>query len=149
MKRHLLIVEPDPAVRAFLSQAARRASRVDAVAEFHEARGRVMGARFEVVATNVRLEAFNGLHLPYLLAGAGRGTRVLAYGEAADMALVPDVREAGAFWALRETVALVLPRFVRARRPPCDRRRPQPRGRRWAFRGGRRASDLSELSSCA
>lgn len=139
---YLLIVEPDPAFRILLEEAVDVQAAVETTADFPAARARLVATALDLVATNLRLGAFNGLHLAYLLAGAGRPPRVVVYSDRLDMSLVHDAQCADAFCELQRRLLYVLPAYLYADLPPLDRRDALRPDRRSAYRGGRRASDI-------
>ena len=98
----------------------------------------------EVVVTNLRLGAFNGIHLAYLARIQSATTRVMVYAREYDGLLAAEALAAGAFYERLEFVPLIV-NFLRAALPDRDRRDPGSLGRRTAFRGGRRVTDVAAL----
>src|SRR5262249_26926727 len=98
----------------------------------------------DFLVTNVRLGAYNGLHLVYLAESFHRGlTRAIVYSDVLDIAIAREAQLAGAFYEIRTNLPAALPSYLRAPiLPPCDRRNPADRYRRAQFRGVRRGSDL-------
>jgi two-component system nitrogen regulation response regulator GlnG len=144
--KHLLIVEPDPSFRMRLEETVRGLAAVDSVADFPSARARLLERPPDLVVTNLRLDAFNGLHLVYLLASGNWPSRVLVYSASFDVSLAHEATRAGAFWEFQPRLSAVLPAYLHADLPARDRRDPATSDRRAVFRGGRRASDLAGLA---
>jgi DNA-binding NtrC family response regulator len=142
MSHRLLLVEPRPAVLALLSAAASPCAKVDACATFPIARACLMLNEYTCLITNLRLEAYNGLHLVYIMRSRAGTTRSIVYTQERDVQLARDVQQAGAFYESLERVAHVLPAYFQASLPPIDRRDPSALTRRISFRGGRRSADL-------
>jgi DNA-binding NtrC family response regulator len=115
--------------------------------DFAEARRHLRESPFGVVVTNLRLGAFNGIHLAYLTKIAHPSARILVYAREHDRMLAAETQAAGAFYARQEYVSFSLPAFLRASLPDKDRRNVDGSDRRTAFRGGRRTTDLPVLSS--
>jgi DNA-binding NtrC family response regulator len=147
--RRLLIVEPDSVFRALLEETIHRQAVVETVADFPTARVHLFARPPDLAVTNLRLGAFNGLHLAYLLASEDWPSRGVVYSRSLDVSLAHDARRAGAFWEFQRRLLHVLPAYLDAELPPRDRRDPLRPDRRAAFRGGRRASDVQELASAA
>ena len=145
--KHLLIVEPDPTFRTLLEETAHQHGVVETVGDFPTARARLFAAPPDLVVTNLRLDAFNGIHLAYLLASVDWPSRGVVYGEELDVSLAHEARHAGAFWELRRRLLYALPAYLDADLPARDRRDPVRPDRRSAFRCGRRASDIAGLSA--
>ena len=94
---------------------------------------------------NVRLAAFNGIHLAYLAKMGPRPTRVMVYAGDHDRLLAAEVRAAGAFYERQDFVAFALTTFLVAELPEYDRRIAVAGERRTVFRGGRRTTDIPAL----
>jgi ActR/RegA family two-component response regulator len=136
----VLLVEPDPTFRVQVYSAIFGRARVDSHGEFAAARGALLAMPYDWVITNIRLEAFNGLHLVHTARAAGLPTRFLVYGERADLPLALEAQQAGAFYAPRASVHRVAAWYVRSSSlPPHDRRDALRPDRRGTFRRGRRA----------
>jgi len=143
---NLLLVEPDPMFREVLVRAADRIQ-IETFAGLLPARTRLQGPSFVLLATNLRLGAYNGLHLVHLIRGtAGLPTRCVVYARDADRVHIRDVHGAGAFYELQLRLRFALPGYVEAvlgdRLPALDRREPVTPDRRRMFRGGRRRVDV-------
>jgi len=140
----LLLVEPRDASREVLRAAIGSVASVEAHAEFADARRRLGASPVDFLVTNVRLGAYNGLHLVYLAASFNRGLpRAIVYSDGLDVGIAREAQLAGAFYELRTNLPGALLSYLRAPLPPPrDRRNPAQRDRRARFRGGRRGSDL-------
>ena len=103
----------------------------------------------EIVATNMRLGAFNGIHLAYLAKIQNAATRVMVYAREYDRLLAAEAVAAGAFYERLEFVPSAIVNFLRAALPDRDRRDPGSVCRRTAFRGGRRTTDVAALHAAA
>jgi DNA-binding NtrC family response regulator len=145
--KQLLIVEPDLAFRTFLQKMVDGRAAVETAADFPTARARLFAAPFDLVVTNLRLGAFNGLHLAYLLASTGRLPRVVVYSDRFDPLLAREGQRAGTFCELQQRMPYALPSYLGANLPPLDRRAPLASDRRSSYRGGRRASDIPGLDN--
>jgi hypothetical protein len=138
---HVLLVEPDQAFAAKLQHAAAPVATVDYCAEFDTARPRLFERPFDFLVTNLRLKAYNGLHLVYLAGATGACSRYIAYSAKRDAAIAREVHRAGAFYETGECLAITLAAYLRGTLPPSDRRDPGLPDRRVIFRGGRRCWD--------
>jgi hypothetical protein len=138
-----------PTFRTLLEETVHWRAEVETVADFPTARTRLFAAPPDLVVTNLRLGAFNGLHLAYLLASVDWPSRAVVYSEYLDVSLVREARRAGAFWERQRRLPYALPAYLDAGLPPRDRRDALRPDRRSAFRGGQRASDIPGLTSDA
>ena len=136
----VLVVDPDADVLRAVQYALRPVAHVEACSEFRAARARLLAKPPDLLVTNLRLDAYNGLHLVHL---AGALTRCLVYATYDDLILAREAQAAGAFYLRSKQLPFALPSYVNAMLPPRDRRglivldppRPYP--------GGRRCTDLS------
>jgi DNA-binding NarL/FixJ family response regulator len=140
--RSALIVDVDP---IFVSELAPIVTacgfRVLALSEFAAARHELFVCRPDVLIANLRLGAFNGIHLAYLAKINKPDTRVMIYGHD-DRILAREVQSAGAFYERADFVRDALTAFLHASLPAGDRRTATVTDRRLVFRGGRRTTDL-------
>jgi DNA-binding NtrC family response regulator len=143
--KHLLIVEPDLALRSFLEEMADVRAAVESVADFPAARARLFATPFNLVVTNLRLGAFNGLHLAYLVASTGWPPRVVVYSDRLDPSLAREAQRVGAFCEHQRRLPYALSAYLNADLPRRDRRNPLTADRRSSYRGGRRAPDIPGL----
>ena len=143
--RSALVVDVDP---IFVSELAPIITscgfRVLPLREFAAARHELNVHRPDVLIANVRLGAFNGIHLAYLAKINNPETRVMIYGQD-DRLLAGEVQSAGAFYQRSDCVRYALAAFLQASLPARDRRDVTFTDRRRIFRGGRRATDLQSL----
>jgi hypothetical protein len=138
----VLIAEPDSALRAHLRRAAAGRARLDGDSDFLSARAHLLSTPYDWVVTNLRLEAYNGLHLLHLASAAGLSARFLIYADRLDLTLALAAQRAGAFYESRHNVHRVLGEYLRGTLPPEDRRDlTRPDRRRTIFRHGRRCTD--------
>jgi DNA-binding NtrC family response regulator len=144
-----LVVDPDP---IFVSQLApiitSSSYRCIAVTEFAAARLELYMRSPDVLLANLRLGAFNGIHLAYLAKINRPATRVMVYGEN-DRMLASEIQKAGAFYERVEFVPYALTSFLMGILPARDRRDVIANDRRQVFRGGRRTTDLLILHAPA
>ena len=137
----ILLVEPDDAVRHTLKDAVGTLAEVEPHREFRTARARCLAGSFDFLVTNMRLGAYNGLHLAYLCM-AGFGTpRVIVYTDARDPGLAREVQRAGAFYEVGPCLPVTLAAYLTGMLPARDRRGPAISDRRRQTRGGRRCWD--------
>jgi DNA-binding NtrC family response regulator len=140
--RSALVVDVDPLFVSELAPIITAAGlRVLALSEFAAARHELFACRPEVLIANMRLGAFNGIHLAYLAKINNPETRVMIYGHD-DRMLAREAQTAGAFFERADLVRHALVAFLGASLPPQDRRNVTLTDRRQIFRGGRRTTDL-------
>jgi hypothetical protein len=145
----VLLVEPDAVRRAHLRHAGRAVADIDGDADFLVARTHLISKPYNWLLTNIRLGAYNGLHLVQLAGTARRPVRSLVYDDKRDVWLAREAQRVGAFYESAERVGRALPAYLRGALPPQDRRDPAEPDRRIASRGGRRCTDTSSASSFA
>ena len=138
---HVLLVEPDEAARGLLEAAASAFAHVECHGRFDTARARVCHGSFDFLVTNIRLDAYNGLHLVYLRAPSARSPRAIVYSDQHDVGLAREAQRAGAFYEIHECLPVTLAAYIGRTLPAWDRRDPASRDRRIIFRGGRRCWD--------
>ena len=122
--------------------------RVLPLSDFTAARHELYALPSGSPGANLRLGAFNGIHLAYLAKINNPETRVMIYGEG-DRMLAAEVQSAGAFYERAAFVLYALAGFLRAPLPDRDRRAVDATDRRQLFRGGRRTTDLQILPTAA
>ena len=145
--KHVLAVDPDPGVLAGIERMLQGVAVVRVCESFESARRELFRQPPDLLITNLRLEAYNGLHLAYLAAGTG-SARCMVYIDHADPAVVRLVHEANAFCELRPLLEVVVPTYVTGRLPERDRRDPALLGR-IRSEGGRRATDGARTAALA
>ena len=142
--KEILLVDPDPKGLRAVQAGLRLVADVEAFTDFRDARTRLLDQPPDLLVTNLRLQAYNGLHLVHL--AAGTHTRCIVYSTYDDLMLAREVQAAGAFFEHPLRLPLVLQSYVNATLPDRDRRNLIMLDRRMAFRGGRRCSDLYSAS---
>jgi ActR/RegA family two-component response regulator len=142
--KEILLVDPDPKGLRAVQAGLRLAADIEAFTDFRDARSRLLDQPPDLLVTNLRLQAYNGLHLVHL--AAGTHTRCIVYSTYDDLMLAREVQAAGAFFEHPLRLPLVLQSYVNATLPDRDRRNLIMLDRRMAFRGGRRCSDLYSAS---
>ena len=138
---HVLLVEPDAVFGSLLYQAVSGLADVRYVSQFAAARSIVQLSPVHLLVTNLRLGAFNGLHLVYLAALMTTKSRAIVYTDQLEIGLGREIQRAGAFYDTRLRLPHTLASYVRAALPSQDRRHLAVNDRRQAFRGGRRSAD--------
>jgi DNA-binding NarL/FixJ family response regulator len=94
---NVLLVEPHEASRGSLRTLAGVLGNVETCATFEAARARLMASPVDFLVTNVRLGAFNGLHLVYLSQASKRpAPRAIVYNDGPDIGLAREAERAGA-----------------------------------------------------
>ncbi len=146
--RRILLVESDDDARARIAAAVSPVASVDGQNSFEAARDRLRYTSFDILVTNLRLKAYNGLHLVYLISSLPGAARAIVYADHLDAGLAREVQRAGAFFELIECLPVTLPGYLIGALPEDDRRGVGVPDRRKEFRGGRRSWDLhlSDLS---
>ena len=139
----LLLVEPETILRLQMRNAADHLAAVDAESGVPIARQRLSAAPYDWLVTNIRLQAYNGLHLAYLARMSNRPIRILVYGDGDDLLLAREAQQLGAFYESRKSVVSSLAGYLTGLLPPTDRRNVAILDRRSMFRGGRRTSDAT------
>jgi DNA-binding NtrC family response regulator len=135
----VLLVEPDPATAVALERQLAPLADVVAASSFQQARLILREHPPDLLVTNLRLAAYNGLHLVLI---AGAGTRSVVYSTAGlDRALAVEAQRQAAFYESGARLVTALPAYVNAHLPERDRRDVTLLDRRTASRGGRRAAD--------
>lgn len=144
MSRDVLLVDPNAEeIVATISDALHGVAEVKSCSEFREARRRLLAKPPYVLVTNLRLEAYNGLHLAIL--AAMTSTRCLVYSDSDDLTLAGEAQRLGAFYERLSRLPLALPAFIKGALPERDRRDVRVLDRRLVSRGGRRTTDRSRL----
>jgi len=137
--KEILLVDPDPKGLLAVQVALRLVAAVTICTDFRDARSRLLNQPPDLLITNLRLKAYNGLHLVHLTAGTR--SRCIVYSTHDDLMLAREAQAAGAFFEHPLRLPLVLHSYVNATLPHHDRRDLTMLDRRMAFRGGRRCSD--------
>jgi hypothetical protein len=145
--KRVLVVDPDPTAWRDIQRSAGTVAHVAVSGDFHLARTQLLHGAPDLLVTNLRLGAHNGLHLIYLAKMLSCETRCVVYTSRVDLALIREAQDLGAFFETRERVAFALPGYLDAPLPPADRRAPSAYDRRRFFRGGRRAADVADAAA--
>jgi len=145
MRKRLLIVDTSLDRLCVLQQATRFVADVEGYCDFSAARARFLAHPADFLVTNLRLRAYNGLHLVYLAATLANaaGTRCIVYDEQSDIGLLREAQSAGAFVDSANHLYYALPAYVTSTLPTRDRRDVRLTDRRIMFRGGRRSTDVA------
>jgi hypothetical protein len=138
----ILLVEVHDVARSRLEAAAASLAHVESHRCFETARARLFRAPFDLLVTNVRLGAYNGLHLVYLSSSVQGAPRCIVYSDVRDSGLAREVQRAGAFYEVGSQLPVTLSAYVIGTLPDRDRRDPIIPDRRNGSRGGRRCWDL-------
>ena len=136
--KEILLVDPDVRGVGATAAALRSVADVEVCSNFQNARARLRRQPPDLLITNLRLEAYNGLHLVYLATAAR--TRCIVFSTDDDLGLAREVQAAGAFFELPVRLPQVLESYVNATLPHRDRR-DITRLARLPLRGGRRCTD--------
>jgi CheY-like chemotaxis protein len=110
--KQVLFVDPDPVVRWRVQEMLDPIAAVEASSDFDDARTRLLANPPDVLVTNLRLEAHNGLHLVHLLRSAGAHTRCLVFGTEADLPLAREVEAIDASFVQAYRLPDLLPAFI-------------------------------------
>src|SRR5574339_165291 len=108
----VLLVEPETILRLQMRNAADRFAAVDAEAGVPTARQRLLVAPYDWLVTNIRLQAYNGLHLAYLARMSHRQIRILVYGEGDDLMLAREAQQLGAFYESKKSIVSSLAGYL-------------------------------------
>jgi len=138
----ILLVETDDVARSRLEAAAASLAPVESHHCFETARARLYRASFDFLVTNIRLGAYNGLHLVYLSSSGPSAPRSIVYSEERNPGLAREAQRAGAFYEVGLRLPVTLAAYVTGTLPNRDQRDPGIYDRRRRFRGGRRSWDL-------
>lgn len=145
----VLIVAPDHELGAALAAVASQYARAEACSSFRAARARLNATTYDLIATDLRLQEYNGLHLVYLSQRASTPPRAIVYDKYPDLGVAADVRRAGAFFEIARRLLVTLPSYLTGRLPHNDRRTPTTFDRRTSPRGGRRLWDHHVVNALA
>jgi ActR/RegA family two-component response regulator len=145
MLKRVLLVEPDQTLAGRLYEAVRSVAEVHLHPQFQTARTHLLTMPFDFVITNLRLKAFNGLHLVHLAAAAELPTRAVVYTDDYDPALAKEIQRSGAFYEPKEALLHAIGVYLQSALPNQDRRNPAVRDRRNDHRSGRRCWDPANL----
>jgi len=136
----VLLVDPDRAWLRTIRTSLPSGVDVELCCDFSAAREQVLHGSPTFLITNLRLDAYNGLHLVLLTTAANSNTRCLVYGEGDEDWEAREVRRCGAYFERRDRLLCTINDFVNGRLPTRERRAMIGEDRR-EFRGGRRSTD--------
>lgn len=139
LRSSVLVVEPHFGKLLALRRAFEPYAATEGCGHFAGARERLLANPPDRLVTNLRLHAYNGLHLVHLLKAP---TRAIVYMDPPDPALLSEAQRAGAFTETPIRLLTSAHAYVAAALPLHDRRQAGIYDRRAAPRGGRRAADL-------
>jgi DNA-binding NtrC family response regulator len=142
----IVLVEPNDVARGVLATAAARLGQVESYGQFEAARTRLRAGTFDFLVTNIRLGAYNGLHLAYLIAPGTGAPRAIVYSDERNPGLAREAHRAGAFYEVGACLPVTLAAYFTGSLPLRDRRDAAFADRRASFRGGRRCWDAHLLS---
>jgi DNA-binding NtrC family response regulator len=140
--KHILLVDPEPeaAMLEALERTLAGSAQLEICHEFREARRRLSLGPPDLLVTNIRLEAYNGLHLVVL--ALSPPTRCITYASPDDVVLARQAQALGAFYEHKETLSFSIQSYLNNSFSGGDRRDPITPERRRSFREGRRCTDL-------
>jgi DNA-binding NtrC family response regulator len=145
MEKRVLVVDLVPEMRAQLKWALGSDAHVTTARSFTDGRTRLVSRSWDLLVTNLRLGAYNGLHLVYLGAMAHPLMRSIVYSSLDDATAAGEIRAAGAFFERSDRIARALPAYLQAILPEEDRRDLVRVDRRQRRRGGRRSTGVRRL----
>jgi PleD family two-component response regulator len=111
----VLVVEPNVRRRLTLQRVLSPIADVTACGDFQTARGHILATPPDLLITNLRLQAYNGLHL---MALAGASTRAIVSMDPPDVVLARSARAAGAFVETPQRLATTAVSRIGAGRRP-------------------------------
>lgn len=105
-RRRLLLVDDEPSVLDTLSTAFELAGvQVDACRSFEDARARLFTDAYDVLMTDVRLGAFNGLQLAVIARDKDPGIRIIVFSGFDDPVLRAEANRVGARYLVKPVTA--------------------------------------------
>jgi DNA-binding NarL/FixJ family response regulator len=147
MTRRTFLVDPSARWLEYARRSVSDAVNLTTFTDFSKARAQLLTVRPQLVATNLRLGAYNGLHLVHLVASLGIEARCIVFSDHPDPVLIREAQEAGAFYEPASALPFALASYASAVLPPRDQRSAERIDRRAIRRGGRRAADALALTS--
>ena len=135
--KEILLVDPEVGGVGAVEAALGLAADIEICTNFQTARARLLQRPPDLLITNLRLEAYNGLHL--VLLAARTRTRCIVFSTHEDLGMAREVQAAGAFFELSDRLPQVLESYVNATLPQHDRRDVAKLAE--PLRGGRRCTD--------
>jgi DNA-binding NarL/FixJ family response regulator len=129
----VLLVDPERAALVAFEEVLRGG--VVACTDFVTARKRLLEDPPDLLVTNLRLEAYNGLHLVHLAATLALRTRCptrcIVYSDHEDALLMREARSAGAEYESKQRIPDILASYANAKLPACS----EPNRRYASLRG--------------
>jgi len=141
----VLVVSTTGEVAPRIQAACRGIARVVNCSDFFAARQQLLERPPALLVTDLRLGAYNGLHLAYVVRTSGLPTRTVVFADPIDLALAREAQAIGAFYEWPHRLPFAVRAYITATLPPRDRRDPAAYDRRHEFRGGRRSADRADL----
>jgi DNA-binding NarL/FixJ family response regulator len=117
MIEKVLIVDPNPARGLELARTIDEMAGVEVFADFPSARATLLADPPDLLVTNLRLHAYNGLHLVYMAASAGLPVQSIVYTDDADSGFATEVHSAGAFYETADRLLSGLSMYMEATPP--------------------------------
>ena len=145
MTPRILLVDPRPQYVRRLQIGLADVANVQTSTDFRSARAIILSDPPNILVTNLRLQAYNGLHLVHLTALLETGTRSIVFADTPEPWLMREVQASGAFFERSATLPTALASYIGALLPSHERRDVTVPNRRRVFRGGRRSIDLATL----
>jgi DNA-binding NtrC family response regulator len=100
-RSQILVVDDDVSLLEALYRGLSDDFEVTACSTFEEARRRLREQRFDVLITDVRLGAFNGLQLAVLSNDVNHGTKVIVFSGYDDAVLRSEAEQLGAVYLVK------------------------------------------------
>lgn len=122
MTRKLLVVDPDLLRARQLARTVEHMAAVDVAADFATARRVLLAKSPDFLVANLRLGAYNGLHLVHIAHCSHISARAIVYTDSPEPGLGSEIQAAGAFYETLDHLRRVLPSYVTSPLPARDRR---------------------------
>ncbi len=115
-KRSILIVDDDLSLLDALERALKQTGqlKVSALANFADARRALHSEKFDVLITDVRLGAFNGLQLAVLAADQNPGIQLIVFSGFDDPVLRQEAERLGAVYLVKPVTSRQLLDLIRS-----------------------------------
>jgi DNA-binding NtrC family response regulator len=120
----VLLVDPEHDTLVMFEEVLGDSYPVVPCTDFVAARQRLLACPPALLVTNLRLDAYNGLHLAYLAASLGSSTRCIVYSDQHDPLLTREVHSAGAVYESKQRVLQILASYANAKLPAAGERNP-------------------------
>jgi hypothetical protein len=142
MLRRALLVDPNAGRLDLLKAEIGELLDVTTCTDFQRARVCLLTTAPDFLISNIRLGAYNGIHLAHLAVHSHLETRCLLYDEPVDLHLAFEAKLIGAFYETTSRVGRALASYIGSPLPAVDRRDARQLDQTMKFNGGRRATDL-------